>query len=103
MIVPTSLYSGDATIILPTIFFIGIISGIIKNTNMEDTLISTFTAFLIGSILTFIISLIIVYYSEGGFYAIALIQYSLINIIIFTLIGCIGGAIGHHIINEIRN
>lgn len=102
MIVPTSLYTGDATIILPTIFFIGIISGIIKNANMDDTLLSTFLAFLIGSIISFIISLIVVYYSEGGFYAVALIQYSLISIIIFTLIGCIGGALGYHVQNEIR-
>lgn len=103
MMIPTSLYSGDATIILPTIFFIGIISGVIKNADMTDTLLSSFIAFLVGSIITFIISLIVVYYTEGGFYAIALIQYSLINIIIFTLLGCVGGALGYHIKDELKN
>lgn len=102
MIVPTSLYSGDATIIMPTILFIGILSGILKNSNMNETLVSTLISFLIGSVITFLISLIVVYYTEGGFYAIALIQYSLINIIIFTLIGCIGGALGYHVKEEIK-
>ena len=102
MIVSTSLYSGDISIILPTIFFIGIISGIIKNADMNETLLSTFIAFLIGSVISFIISLILVFYTEGGLYAIALIQYSLINVIFFTLIGCVGGALGYHIRGELK-
>ncbi|MEE1116728.1 MAG: hypothetical protein VZR33_00880 [Methanosphaera sp.] len=103
MILACSLLTGDTSIIIPSILFIGIVGGIIKKGTMNEVLLSNFLAFVIGSILTMIVSLINVYYSEGGLYAIAVIQYSWIYIIFYTFIGCVGSAIGFYIKEEIDN
>lgn len=103
MILACSLLTGDTSIIIPSILFIGILGGIIKKGTMNEVLLSNFLAFVIGSILTMIVSLINVYYSEGGLYAIAVIQYSWIYIIFYTFIGCVGSAIGFYIKEEIDN
>lgn len=103
MILACSLLTGDSSIIIPSILFIGIVGGIIKKGTMNEVLLSNFLAFVIGSILTMIVSLINVYYSEGGLYAIAVIQYSWIYIIFYTFIGCVGSAIGFYIKEEIDN
>jgi hypothetical protein len=68
---------------------------------MNETIITSLLAFGLGSILTMIVSLINVYYSEGGLYAIAVIQYSWIYIIFYTFIGCVGSAIGYYLREEI--
>lgn len=103
MILACSLLTGDTSIIIPSILFIGIVGGIIKKGTMNEVLLSNFLAFVIGSILTMIVSLINIYYSEGGLYAIAVIQYSWIYIIFYTFIGCVGSAIGFYIKEEIDN
>ena len=103
MILACSLLTGDTSIIIPSILFIGIVGGIIKKGTMNEVLLSNFLAFVIGSILTMIVSLINVYYSEGGLYAIAVIQYSWVYIIFYTFIGCVGSAIGFYIKEEIDN
>lgn len=103
MILACSLLTGDTSIIIPSILFIGIVGGIMKKGTINEVLLSNFLAFVIGSILTMIVSLINVYYSEGGLYAIAVIQYSWIYIIFYTFIGCVGSAIGFYIKEEIDN
>ena len=97
MIIATStLLDQDSTLI-----FVGIVCGIIKHDSMTYTLITAFVAFMLGFILSFIISLISVYYIEGGLYAIALIQSSLVYLILYIFVGCLGSSLGFHIINEL--
>ena len=103
MIMACSLLTGDSTIILPSLLFIGIFVGLMNKNTMNENLIRAFVAFITGSLIAFIISLISVYYTEGGLFAIALIQYSLVYIIIYTIIGCIGSALGYYVRNEIDN
>ena len=103
MILACSLLTGDSTIILPSLLFIGIIVGLMNKNTMNENLIKSFVAFITGSIIAFIISLISVYYTEGGLFAIALIHYSFVYIIIYTIIGCIGSALGYYVRNEIKN
>lgn len=102
MIIATStLLDQDSTLILPLLLFVGIVCGIIKHDSMTYTLITAFVAFMLGFILSFIISLISVYYIEGGLYAIALIQSSLVYLILYIFVGCLGSSLGFHIINEL--
>lgn len=69
--------------------------------NIKETLLNSFIAFIIGSIIAFIVSLITVYYTYGGLYAIAVVQYSLISIITYIIIGCIGSYIGYYVSEEL--
>lgn len=101
MILACSLLTGDTLLIVPSILFIGILLGIMKKVTMNETIITSLLAFGLGSIITMIVSLINVYYSEGGLYAIAVIQYSWIYIIFYTFIGCVGSAIGYYLREEI--
>ena len=102
MILATTLLGSDSTLILPILLFVGIICGIIKKDSMKNILITSFIAFTIGYVLSFIISLINIFYTEGGFYAIAVMQYSLFYIIIYILVGCLGSSLGYHVIDEIN-
>ncbi|MBQ6218441.1 MAG: hypothetical protein IJJ47_01800 [Methanosphaera sp.] len=103
MILACSLLSADMTVIIPSLFFIGIIMGIMKNAPMNETVLTSIISFIIGSILAFIVSLITIYYTEGGLFAIALIQYSSIYIIYYVFIGVIGSMLGFHIKNELKS
>ena len=93
MIIACSLLTNDNSFIIPTILFIGIISGIMLHVNIKET--------LLNSIIAFIVSLITVYYTYGGLYAIAVVQYSLISIITYIIIGCIGSYIGYYVSEEL--
>ena len=77
--------------------------GIMKNAPMNETVLTSIISFIIGSILAFIVSLITIYYTEGGLFAIALIQYSSIYIIYYVFIGVIGSMLGFHIKNELKS
>ena len=103
MILACALLTGDSALIIPSMLFIGILLGIMKKVTMNEVLLSSTIAFVIGSILTMIVSLINVYYSEGGLYAIAVIQYAWFYIIFYTFIGCVGSAIGYYLREEIDN
>ena len=102
MILACSLLTGDTTIILPSLLFIGILTGIMKKATMNELLLTTVLAFLIGSIIAFIVSLITVYYAEGGLYAIAVIQYAWLSVLLYTFVGCIGSALGYYVKEEIK-
>ncbi|OED30603.1 hypothetical protein NL43_01260 [Methanosphaera sp. WGK6] len=73
-----------------------------KKDHLTESILTALIAFIIGSIIAFVISLITVYYTYGGLYAIAVIQYSLFSIIIYTIVGCIGDVIGHYILSELN-
>lgn len=103
MILACSLLTGDSTLIIPSLLFIGIFVGIMKKSTINEVILTGFIGFLIGSIIAIIISLITVYYTEGGLYAIAVIQYSWFYIIFYTFIGCIGSALGYYVRDEIKN
>lgn len=102
MILACSLLTGDTALIIPSLLFIGIFVGIMKKASMNEVLLTALVGFMIGSILSFIISLITVYYTEGGLYAVAVIQYSWIYIIFYTFVGCVGSALGYHLLDEIK-
>ncbi|WP_455645224.1 hypothetical protein [Methanosphaera sp.] len=102
MIIACSLLTGDTTIILPILLFIGIITGIMKKNPLNESILTALIAFVIGSIIAFIISLITIYYTYGGLYAIAVMQYSLFSIILYTIVGCIGDVIGYYIFTELK-
>ena len=102
MILACSLLTGDSTLIIPSLLFIGIIVGIMKKGTLNEVLITGLVGFLIGSIIAIIVSLITVYYTEGGLYAIAVIQYSWFYIIFYTFIGCVGSALGYYVRDEIE-
>ncbi len=101
MIIACSLLTNDNSFIIPTILFIGIISGIMLHVNIKETLLNSFIALIIGSLIAFIVSLITVYYTYGGLYAIAVMQYSFITIITYIIIGCIGSYIGYYVSEEL--
>lgn len=101
MIIGVSLLTGDSQLILPSLLFVGIIGALKKDYTMNETLLSTFIAFIIGSIIAIIISLISVYYLEGPLYAIGIIHYLWFYIIFYTFIGCVGGALGYYIKEEL--
>lgn len=103
MILACSLLTGDTAIIMPSLLFIGIFVGIMKKTSMNELLLTSLIGFVVGSFIAFAISLITVYYTEGGLYAISVIQYSWIYIIFYTFIGCIGSALGYYIREELEN
>lgn len=100
MIIACSLLTGDTRIILPSLLFVGIIGAMNKDYTMNETLLSTFIAFIIGSLIAIIFSLVSVYYDEGALYAISIIHYSWIYVIYYTFIGCVGGALGYHVKDE---
>lgn len=102
MIIPIPLFSGDISIIIPSLLFIGILSGIMNKNTLNESILTTLIAFIIGSIISLILSIITVYYDEGALYAIAIISYALFNIIYFTFIGCIGSSLGYYIKEEIK-
>ena len=103
MILACSLLTGDTAVIMPSLLFIGILVGIMKKATMNEILLTALIGFLVGSVIAFIISLITVYYTEGGLYAISVIQYSGILIIFYTFVGCVGSALGYYVKEEIDN
>lgn len=103
MILACSLLTGDTTLIIPSLLFIGIFVGVMKKATMNEVLLTALIGFIIGSIIAFIVSLVTVYYTEGGLYAIAVIQYSVFYIVFYVIVGCIGSALGYHVREEIDN
>ncbi len=103
MILACSILTGDIALIIPSMLFIGILLGIMKKVTMNELLVCSILTFVIASLLAMIVSLINVYYSEGGLYAIAIIQYSWIYIMYYTFIGTVGSAIGYYLREEIEN
>lgn len=98
-----SLLSTDSSTIIPFFLFVGILMGIIVGNDKKIALTNSFVASLIGSIISFMISTVIVYYTESPLYAIAVIQSAKILLIFYVVITMIGSAIGYYIRDEIKN
>lgn len=103
MILACSLLTGDIALIIPSMLFIGILLGMMKKVTMNELIVCSIIAFVAGSLIAMIFSLINVYYSEGGLYAIAVIQYAWVYILYYTFIGSVGSAIGYYLREEIEN
>lgn len=103
MILAISLLTGDTTLVIPSLLFTGIITGLMNKQGMNETITTALISFIVGSVIAMIISLITIYYTEGELYAIAVIQYSWVYIVFYTFIGCIGSAVGYYIKDEIKN
>jgi hypothetical protein len=103
MVVISSIVTGDTLIVIPSLLFIGILSGLMNENEINKTILLNIIAFIIGSAISIIISLVTIYYSEGGLFAIAVIQYSWIYILFYTFIGTVGSAIGFYVRDEIKN
>lgn len=87
----------------PFILFVGIILGIIEDNNKNKIFITTFISTFVGTIIATILSMIVVYYTESPLFAIALIQNSLILIILYLILGLTGGLLGFYIKDELKN
>lgn len=77
--------------------------GIIIGNDKRIALVNSFIASLIGSIISFAMSTIIVYYTESPLYAIAVIQSAKYLLIFYVVIAIIGAAIGYYVRDEIKN
>lgn len=101
IILITYLVSGSSSSILPFVFFTGILMGIIKNSDVIEGLIAGLATSFIGSVLTTIISIGLMYVSYGSAYVSYILSSSLYLIIFYIIVGAIGGAIGYYISQEI--
>ena len=102
IIVITYLAGGLSTSILPFVFFTGILMGLIKNNDKIEALVAGLVAALIGSIITTIINVGFMYVLYGSDYVTYLLTNSFYLIILYLIVGAIGGIIGYYISEEIK-
>jgi hypothetical protein len=97
---------STSTAVAPFFMFVGIIIGIIESNDKTKILANTTIATVIGSIISFIISIIVVYYTESPLYAIVTLQsypvYLVLNLL-YIILALTGGMIGYYIVDEIKN
>jgi hypothetical protein len=103
IIIIFSLLSNDSSTIIPFFLFVGILMGIMVGNDKQIALLNTFIASFIGSIITFAISTVIIYYTESPLYAIAVIQSAKFLLIFYVAMSVIGAAIGYYIRDELKN
>lgn len=103
MILIFSLLSSDASIIIPLFFFVGIIVGMIEKEDMKIGMLNAFIASFIGAIISFAISVIVIYYAESPLYAIGVIQSAKFLLIFYVAMAIVGSAIGYYVADEIDN
>jgi F0F1-type ATP synthase assembly protein I len=101
IIVISYLASGSSSSILPFMLFVGIIVGIMKNSDIKESTVAALITSLIGAFIALILSILTVYISYGSLYALAMVSYSLVYVIIYIIVGTCGGALGYYIYNEI--
>lgn len=101
IIIITYLVSGASSSILPFVFFTGIIVGLIKNEDMITSAVAGLITAFIGSIITTIISVGLMYISYGAAYVAYVLTSSLFMIIFYLVVGAVGGIIGYYISQEI--
>lgn len=103
IIIITYLVSGASSSILPFVFFTGIIIGLMKNDDMTTSAVAgLFTAF-IGSVITTIITVGLMYVSYGAAYVSYVLSSSLFLILFYLVVGTVGGVIGYYISKELNN
>ena len=103
MILACSLLTEDISLIIPSMLFIGILLVIMKKVSMNELIVTSIIAFVLGSLIATIFSIISLYYTEGGLFAIAIIRYVWIYLIYYAFIGTVGSALGYYLREEIEN
>ena len=102
IIIITYLAGGLSTSILPFVFFTGILMGFIKNKDKVEALVAGLITAFIGSIITTIINVAFMYLLYGSAYVTYLLTNSLYLIILYLIVGAIGGIIGYYVSEEIK-
>lgn len=103
IIIITYLVSGANSSILPFVFFAGILVGIMKNSDVTESLVASLLASFIGSLVGIIISVALMYVSYGSAYLLFMLSSSLYIFILYVIVGGIGGIIGYYISKEIEH
>lgn len=103
IILITYLVSGSSTSILPFIFFTGIIMGILKNSDVVEAAVTGLIVSIVGSIISTIINLGIIYVSYGPMYLNYVLATSLYSVIFYIVVGAVGGVIGYYLSGEMGN
>lgn len=103
IIIITYLVSGANSSILPFVFFAGILVGIMKNSDVAESLVASLLASFIGSLVGIIISVALMYVSYGSTYLLFMLSSSLYMFILYVIVGGIGGIIGYYISKEIEH
>ncbi len=88
-------------VVNPFILFTGVITAIMMNDSMKNTMILIIVTFILGALISSIIAIIYLSFIYGIIYAMNILPYYLINIISYVILGCIGGLIGYNI-NSIK-
>ncbi len=102
IIIITYLAGGLSSSILPFVFFTGILMGIIKNNDKIEALVAGLITAFIGSIITTIINIGFMYLLYGSSYVSYILTNSLYLIILYLIVGAIGGIIGYYVSEEIK-
>lgn len=102
IIIITYLSGGLSTSILPFVFMTGILMGLIKNEDKIEALVTGLITALIGSIITTIINVGFMYVLYGSAYVSYILTNSLYMILLYLIVGAIGGIIGYYVSEEIK-
>lgn len=102
IIIITYLVSGASSTILPFVFLTGILVGIMKNEDMKEAAIAGLLSSLIGTVITTIISLAMMYIYYGSTYLMYILQSSILFIVLYIIVGSIGGVLGYFVYQEIK-
>ena len=101
IIIVTFLVSGASTSIVPYVFFTGILMGIIKSKGVVEAAVTGLITALLGSIISMALYMAIVMMSYGSEYAGYVLGSSFIIIILYLIVGIVGGAIGYFVKQEL--
>ena len=102
IIIITYLISGTSSSITPYILFTGIIIGLVKNQSVPDSAIAGGLASLIGSFIVTLLTLAFTYAVYGPLYMQYILTSSLLYIVIYTIVGIVGGVLGYFISKELN-
>ena len=102
IIIISYLAGGLSTSILPFVFFTGILMGFIKNNDTIEALVAGLIAALIGSIITTIINVAFMFILYGSAYVSYMLTNSIYLIVLYIIVGAIGGVIGYYVSEEIQ-
>ena len=103
IIIITYLAGGLSTSILPFVFFTGILMGFIKNNDKIEALLAGLITAFIGSIITTIINVGFMFILYGSAYVSYMLSNSFYLIVLYLIVGAIGGIIGYYVSEEIKN
>ncbi|MBO7718921.1 MAG: DUF5518 domain-containing protein [Methanosphaera sp.] len=102
IIIITYLISGSSSSITPYILFTGIIIGLVKNQSIPESATAGGLAALIASFVVTILTLAFTYMIYGPLYVQYMLTSTLLYLVIYTLVGVIGGVLGYYISKEMN-